>query len=96
MYAVIFKAEILELDPEYTAMSEKLQRMAKKYGCKEFTSCTEGKYEISISYWENESQIKEWRNNSEHLVAQGAGRDKWYKSYSVQVVEVVREYSSRK
>ncbi len=95
MYAVIFRAEIAELDAEYSAMAEKMRRIAiNQYGCREFTSCTEGNTEIAISYWDNESQIKEWRYNSEHLAAQGKGRSKWYKSYTVQVVKIAREYRS--
>jgi heme-degrading monooxygenase HmoA len=95
MYAVIFRAEIAELDAEYLAMAERMRNLAiDQYGCKEFIANTEGNTEIAISYWENESQIKEWKNNSEHLSAQSKGRSKWYKSYTVQFVEVIREYSS--
>lgn len=94
MFAVIFIAELNSIDDEYSATAEKMQRIAKnQYGCLQFTTCREGEREISISYWDNESQIKDWRTNSEHLIAQGKGRKKWYKSYSVQVVEIQREYS---
>lgn len=65
-----------------------------EYGCTEFTSCTEGNTEIAISYWETQAQIKAWKQNAEHLTAQSLGKSTWYKSYRVQVVEVVREYSS--
>jgi len=78
MYAVIFKAEINAIN---------------KYGCKEFTSVTDGTQEIAISYWQNQEQIKQWKQESKHLVAQKLGQTIWYKSYTVQIVEVVREYS---
>ena len=72
-----------------------MQRMAfNQYGCVEYTSCREGDEEVSISYWESEKQIKDWRNNSDHLKAQGKGRKVWFKSYSVQVTEITREYKS--
>ena len=70
-------------------------RWAFGNGCKEFVACNEGNIEIAISYWESESQIKEWKQNIEHITAQGMGKSKWYKSYSVQVTNIVREYSSR-
>ncbi len=93
MYAVIFRAEILELDDEYSTMAKRMRDLAiNEYGCIEFTACTEGKNEIAISYWENEAQIIAWKKNAEHLVAQSIGREKWYRSYTVQIVEVVREY----
>ncbi len=95
MYAVIFKAEIAAIDEEYSAMAARMRDLAiDKYGCVEFTACTEGNHEIAISYWETEAQIKAWKQNVEHLSAQGKGREKWYRSYTVQVVKVVREYSS--
>jgi len=95
MYAVIFRAVILELDAEYAAMARRMRDLAiDQYGCVEFVACTEGNTEIAISYWESEEQIQRWKQNAEHLVAQDNGRSKWYGSYSVQVVEVVRAYNS--
>ena len=95
MYVVIFRAEVNRFDDAYSAMAERMRELAiNEYGCMEFTACTEGSYEIALSYWENESQIKVWRQNSEHLIAQELGKNNWYKSYTVQVVEIVREYKS--
>ena len=95
MFAVIFRAEINELDEEYSLMAQRMRDLAiSKYGCKEFIACTEGNNEIAISYWDSESQIREWKQNREHLAVQELGRSKWYKSYSVQIVEVQREYGS--
>jgi len=94
MYAVIFRAEILELDAEYAAMARRMRDLAiDQYGCMEFVACTADNTEIAISYWENEEQIQQWKQNAEHMVAQEKGRTKWYGSYTVQVVEVVRAYS---
>ena len=94
MYAVIFRAEINELDSTYSVMATRMRDLAKsKYGCREFVAVTEGKTEIAISYWDNEDQIIAWKHDPEHKKAQEAGRTKWYKSYKVQVVKVEREYS---
>jgi heme-degrading monooxygenase HmoA len=95
MYAVIFKAKIAQLDAEYGVMAARMRELAQtRYGCVEFISVTEGDREISISYWENEAQISAWKQDPEHLLAQEAGRSKWYKSYTVQIVELKRQYSS--
>lgn len=95
MYAVIFKAKIAQLDAEYGVMAARMRELAQtRYGCVEFVSVTEGDQEISISYWESDAQIAAWKQDSEHLLAQKAGRLRWYKSYSVQVVELKRQYSS--
>lgn len=68
------------------------QLAIEKYGCLEFIACTEGNAEIAISYWQSDKQIRDWKANSEHLKAQDLGRSKWYKSYTVQIVEIQREY----
>lgn len=95
MYAVIFRAEIAMLDAHYLATAERMRELAmSRYGCREFTACTEGNTEIAVSYWDNEEQILAWKQDPEHLRAQGKGRSTWYKSYTVQVVEVVRAYCS--
>ncbi len=93
MYAVIFRAVIKELDETYAEMAGRMRDLAiNKYGCVEFTAVTEGKQEIAISYWDNQDQIKTWKQDPEHREAQKLGRSKWYKSYRVQVVEVIRDY----
>jgi len=91
MYAVIFKATIAEFDDEYVQMAGHLRDLAlSKYGCQEFTAVTEGNEEIAISYWQSLEQIREWKNDLEHRQAQKLGRQKWYKSFTVEVCEIVR------
>jgi len=91
MYAVIFRATINELDSGYAATAERMRDLAiNEYGCIEFIACTDGDKEITISYWPSMEHIKAWRENSEHRKAQSLGKSKWYKSYKVQVTEVIR------
>jgi heme-degrading monooxygenase HmoA len=97
MYAVIFRAEIRELDDEYAAMAARMRDLAfREYGCLDFVTCTEGNHEVALSYWDDEEQIHRWKQNAEHLVAQEKGRSRWYRAYSVEVVEVLRSYASGK
>jgi heme-degrading monooxygenase HmoA len=93
MYAVIFTAEIAELDEEYTRTATHLRQLAiEQYGCRDFVSCTEGTREIAVSYWDTAEQIRAWKQDPQHLAAQRMGRDKWYRTWSVEVVEVRRAY----
>lgn len=93
MYAVIFRATLSTMDKPYTVMAERLRQLAiDSSGCIDFVSFTEGEREITISYWESEDDIKRWKQNSEHLIAQQLGRERWYQDYSVQVSEIKREY----
>jgi len=94
VYVVIFRAEIARLDAEYEEMAARMRDLAiSQYGCREFVISTEGNQELALSYWDNEDQIKVWRNNAEHLLAQSKGQNKWYSTYTVEVAEVVRSYS---
>ena len=93
MYAVIFRATVGELDQEYAEAIERMKKLAfEEYGCLDFVAFTEGDRRIAVSYWSSEKDISNWKNNSEHLSAQKRGVEKWYQSYTVQVVEVRREY----
>jgi len=90
MYAVIFRAEINVLDKTYSEMARRLRDLAiNTYGCVEFTTLADGNQEIAISYWNNRDQIKAWMNDPEHQTAQALGKSKWYKSYRVQVSEII-------
>lgn len=94
MYTVIFRAKTNELDEEYFEMGKKMRELAlTQYDCLEFTAVTEGLDEITISYWKSMEDIKKWKKNGEHLLAQELGRSKWYEAYRVQIVEVLSEYS---
>ena len=94
MFAVIFKAQPAQQNEEYNVTVSKIRELAfEKYGCIDFVAATEGDQEIAISYWDSEESIRQWKNDSEHKLAQQQGRNKWYQSYTVQVVEIKREYS---
>src|SRR5438270_7912132 len=40
---------------------------------------------ITVSYWESEEAIANWRRHADHLAAQKAGREKWYRAYVLRV-----------
>ncbi|MCG8487895.1 MAG: hypothetical protein MI756_10550 [Chromatiales bacterium] len=93
MYAVIFKAVIADLDPSYYETASLLRsRAMEDYGCISFESYQDGDREISISYWRDEEQIGKWKKDQAHCQAQQLGREKWYRSYQVQVVKLVDQY----
>lgn len=93
VYIVIFRATVRTLDAEYSAVAERMRELALgQFGCIEFHSITEGLSEISLSYWPSEESIRTWKAHPEHVLAQQAGRERWYKTYSVQVAEIKRAY----
>lgn len=93
MYVVIFRARVRMLDAEYSSVAQRMRELAiEQFGCIEFHSVTEGGEEVSLSYWPSEENIRAWKSHPEHLLAQQAGRERWYQSYTVQVAQVEREY----
>lgn len=94
MYAVIFRAQTKHHDPQYGKIAMKLRDLAMHdYGCIDFVAVTEGQQEVAISYWEDIESIQRWKKNSLHLDAQKCGRQEWYKSYTIEVVEVKKQYT---
>lgn len=94
MFAVIFRAELSDSCPDYSALAGRLRELAvRKYGCVEFCSCTERNHEVTISWWKTLEQIERWKQDSEHRRAQELGRSGIYRSYRVQVVEIIRDYA---
>ncbi len=90
MYVVVFKARINALDTAYFETAEQMRQLAiSDYGCTEFTACTEGDKEIAISYWPSLEQIKAWHCNPQHRAAQRLGKERWYKSYEVDIAKVL-------
>ncbi|MBI5381175.1 MAG: antibiotic biosynthesis monooxygenase [Opitutae bacterium] len=48
---------------------------------------------ITVSYWQSEEDIRNWKQNAEHLRAQEAGKTTWYAEYALRVAKVERAYS---
>ena len=95
MFVVIFKAKEKEFNDAYYQTADRMRELAiNKYACQGFESVLEGGKEITLSYWLSESDIKAWKNNEEHLLAQKKGEDEWYSYFSVEIAEIKREYNS--
>ena len=57
-----------------------------------FQSIADPQKVLSLSFWENEDSITEWRNIELHRQAQAAGRESVFKDYRLRVAHVVRDY----
>lgn len=57
-----------------------------------FTSLqTEGKL-LSLTVWENEESIQEWRNFEKHRKSQKKGREEDFEDYQIIVLRPIRQY----
>lgn len=92
-YAVIFSSERSDDDEGYAETDARMMELAAAQpGFLGIESVHEGNAGISISYWESETAIRDWKQQVEHLEAQRNGRERWYRSYRVRVARVEREY----
>ncbi|MCW5520915.1 antibiotic biosynthesis monooxygenase [Aureitalea sp. L0-47] len=95
-YAVIFTNELSEDTEGYTEMATKMEELAKQQpGYLGFESARDG-LGISISYWESLEDIKNWKENIDHLEAQSTGRNRWYQWYKTRICKIEREYEFRR
>ena len=95
MFVVVFRARIRRLDDEYSRVAERMRELALgEFGCLAFHAVTEGDQEVALSWLPDEASIRAWKAHPEHALAQQAGRERWYESYSVEVAQVTRSYRS--
>jgi len=43
---------------------------------------------ITVSYWATEDAVREWGRHAEHLLAQKAGRERWYEQFALRFCRV--------
>lgn len=91
-YAVIFTSTQTENAEGYSEMAETMENLAKQQ--EGFLGIESAKSEvgITVSYWESLEAIKNWKQNSEHIIAQQKGRKQWYSWYNTRICKVEREY----
>ena len=49
--------------------------------------------EPPVSYWVDQVAAHAWKEVAAHRVAQGRGREAWYRDYRVRIATVDRDYS---
>ena len=48
---------------------------------------------ITVSYWESEEAIRNWKRHAEHTAARDRGRKEWYEHFELRIARVERAYS---
>ncbi|MEP6712944.1 MAG: antibiotic biosynthesis monooxygenase [Ferruginibacter sp.] len=98
MIAVIF--EVIPADEnhkqEYLAIAANLKSELEKINgfisIERFQSLINQEKILSLSFFENEESIKQWRNLETHRTAQAKGREYVFKDYHLRIAEVNRDY----
>jgi heme-degrading monooxygenase HmoA len=97
MIAVIFEVQIKEgKQEEYLQIAAKLrEHLANVDGfisIERFASLSEEGKICSLSFWEDEASIKQWREFGIHRLAQEKGKAEIFADFRIRVAEVVRDY----
>jgi heme-degrading monooxygenase HmoA len=95
-YAVIFTSTHSENSEGYTDMATLMETHAKTQNGFLGIESARDSIGITISYWESLDDIKNWKQQSDHLIAQQKGRLDWYNWYKVRICKVEREYEFTK
>lgn len=94
-YAVIFTSRRTESDEGYDAASDAMVALAAQQpGFLGIESARDADgLGITVSYWDSEASIANWRRHAEHAAIREHGRNRWYSHYEVRVSRVERAYA---
>jgi len=94
-YAVIFTSQRTDDDQGYDAMAAAMFELAARQpGCLGAESARgPNGLGLTVAYFTDEAAILAWKQNSQHLVAQRLGKERWYSHYELRVAKVERAYS---
>ncbi len=96
-YAVIFSSLRTPGDNGYGRMAERMVELAKEqpgYLGVESARGADG-FGITVSYWQDETAIRNWKATAEHLIAQETGIRHWYEHYELRIAKVERAYGKQ-
>ena len=91
-YAVIFTSTQTEETEGYDEMAKQMEQLARQQEGFLGVNSARDDVGITVSYWESLEAIKNWKQQTDHLIAQQKGRNDWYSWYYVRICKVEREY----
>lgn len=91
-YAVIFTSTRSEVEGNYAETADRIVELAEEQEGFLGIEAARDEIGITVSYWRDLESIKKWKQNTEHLIAQGKGRKEWYAAYKTRISLVERDY----
>ena len=100
MIAVIFEVKIREgKQEEYLQIAAQLREHLTKIegfiSIERFVSLAEDGKICSLSFWRDETSIKQWREFGLHRLAQDKGKNGIFADFRIRVAEVERDYGMK-
>ena len=98
MLAVIFEViPTIEGREDYLSIAAslrtELERSPGFISIERFQSLADKDKILSLSFWEDEASVTQWRNSEEHRIAQTKGRNSLFRDYRIRIGSIVRDYS---
>jgi heme-degrading monooxygenase HmoA len=92
MLIVLFRSKLVDAPEGYAEMAQEMLDLAKTMpGFVDVKAYKADDGErLTVVWWEDEDTLRAWRTNARHLVAQKAGRERWYEYYSLEVADLRR------
>ena len=98
MYAVIFEVKVkADGKDEYLSIASKLKEqlinMEGFISIERFSSLVEEGKILSLSFWEDEEAINNWKSNLDHIQAQTKGKNQLFEGYRKKIAKVIKKYT---
>ena len=91
-YAVIFTSVKKPGSEGYSEMAELMYTLAARQPGFLGVESAREEIGITVSYWKDSESIRQWKQHTDHLIAQKRGRKQWYSHYKTRVCHVERDY----
>lgn len=95
IFEVVIKKEYMD---QYLNLAGKLKKYVEAnkgfIRSERFSSLFDERKLLSLSVWENENYINEWRNQIDHRLSQKEGQDNIFESYTITVTSKIRSYTN--
>lgn len=75
-----------------TKLKPELEKIKGFISIERFQSIHNPEKILSLSFWENEEAIKEWRNLEIHRNAQSKSRELIFRGYRIRIAQTFRDY----
>ncbi|WMN62060.1 antibiotic biosynthesis monooxygenase (plasmid) [Pseudoalteromonas xiamenensis] len=101
MIAVIFEVTLkAEGKARYFDMAQalkgKLSQIEGFISVERFQNLADPDSFLSLSFWQNEAAISQWKAHVEHQVAQEKGKIELFSNYRIRVSNVIRDYGNER
>lgn len=95
-WVVIFERHKHGRDDGYGEMAALMEAkaMASPGYLHHFSLSNDQGHGVTLSYWSSLEDIKAWKRDMDHQVAQKRGQSDWYSDYAVQVAQIAYAYQT--